>query len=413
MIVFEAVVITAMVVTGMYALVVALMWSVALASVIARLVLREGFADVSFRLGGRRSVRWFVIALLFPQFVGFVAFGAAWLAGLAPFTSTAEGFWTTWLAASTVGTLVSCVYAAGEEIGWRGYMLTRLIAAGVPRPVLVSGLIWGLWHVPLILVGLLYAEHPFMPVAAVVFVISATATAFVLARARLESGSLWPCILLHGAYNSVIQAAFWPAPQAAGHRSSGSTWRPGSSSPRCWCSPPCCSVAVRGPSAGHPTSRWPPRRPSNPAPSATAPCSASPRPRAPKARRQSSLIRNSHLNILVCNSSLRTALSTIGAKYPQPVDDSDESVTVWSHLQSGHCTPRARLLQSGTPFPCEADVDYAPILPEFDPDLNPLGYALALELFGKSTPSSSTELSTIAPEGEVDRFGWEFDFEAA
>jgi hypothetical protein len=58
-------------------------------------------------------------------------------------------------------------------------------------------------------------------------------------------------------------------------------------------------------------------------------------------------------------------------------------------------------------------VDYAPILPEFDPDLNPLGYALALELFGKSTPSSSTELSTIAPEGEVDRFGWEFDFEAA
>jgi membrane protease YdiL (CAAX protease family) len=215
-IVFEAVVITAMVVTGMYALVVALMWSVALASVIARLVLREGFADVSFRLGGRRSVRWFVIALLFPQFVGFVAFGAAWLTGLALFTSTAEGFWTTWLAASTVGTLVSCVYAAGEEIGWRGYMLTRLIAAGVPRPVLVSGLIWGLWHVPLILVGLLYAEHPFMPIAAVVFVISATATAFVLARARLESGSLWPCILLHGAYNSVIQAAFWPAAAGGG-----------------------------------------------------------------------------------------------------------------------------------------------------------------------------------------------------
>ena len=108
------------------------MWSVALASVIARPVLREVFADVSFRPGGRRSVRWFVIALLFPQFVGFVAFGAAWLTGLAPFTSTAERFWTTWLAASTVGTLVSCVYAAGEEIGWRGYMLTRLIAAGVP-----------------------------------------------------------------------------------------------------------------------------------------------------------------------------------------------------------------------------------------------------------------------------------------
>jgi membrane protease YdiL (CAAX protease family) len=215
-IVFEAAIVTTMMVTGMFGLVIALMWSVTPASVVARLLMREGFADVSFRLGGRPSVRWFVIALLFPQFVGFVAFGAAWLTGLAPFTSTAEGFWTSWLAASTVGTLVSSLSAAGEEIGWRGYMLTRLIAAGVPRPVLVSGLIWGLWHVPLILVGLLYAEHPLMPVAALVFVISATATAFVLARARLETGSVWPCILLHGAYNSVIQAAFWPAAAAAG-----------------------------------------------------------------------------------------------------------------------------------------------------------------------------------------------------
>ncbi len=41
--------------------------------------------------------------------------------------------------------------AAGEEIGWHGYMLTRLVDAGVAKPILTSGLIWGLWHVPLIL----------------------------------------------------------------------------------------------------------------------------------------------------------------------------------------------------------------------------------------------------------------------
>jgi hypothetical protein len=58
-------------------------------------------------------------------------------------------------------------------------------------------------------------------------------------------------------------------------------------------------------------------------------------------------------------------------------------------------------------------VDYAPILPEFDPDLNPLGSALALELFGKSAPTASADRPTIAPIGEVDRFGWEFDSEAA
>ena len=41
--------------------------------------------------------------------------------------------------------------------------------------------------------------------------VSATAAACVLARARLETGSIWPCVVLHAAYNSVIQSAFWPS----------------------------------------------------------------------------------------------------------------------------------------------------------------------------------------------------------
>ena len=43
----------------------ALMWSPAVASVVARLVLREGFADVSFRLGGRRGWKAIGLALIF------------------------------------------------------------------------------------------------------------------------------------------------------------------------------------------------------------------------------------------------------------------------------------------------------------------------------------------------------------
>jgi membrane protease YdiL (CAAX protease family) len=43
--------------------------------------------------------------------------------------------------------------AAGEEIGWRGYMLTRLIDARVPAPILTSGIVWALWHLPLVLGG--------------------------------------------------------------------------------------------------------------------------------------------------------------------------------------------------------------------------------------------------------------------
>lgn len=62
--------------------VLALMWSPALASVIARLVLREGFSDVSFRFGGLRTLPWYALGLGVPLAVGILAYGAAWLTGL-------------------------------------------------------------------------------------------------------------------------------------------------------------------------------------------------------------------------------------------------------------------------------------------------------------------------------------------
>jgi membrane protease YdiL (CAAX protease family) len=130
---------------------------------------------------------------------------------LNPTAPPALVFLTGLVLSATVGALWSALSAAGEELGWRGYMLTRLIEAGVPRPVLVSGIVWGLWHVPLILGGVIYNDHPSKVVATLVFLVSVVSMGFVVARARLETGSIWPPIALHGAYNSVIQSAFSPA----------------------------------------------------------------------------------------------------------------------------------------------------------------------------------------------------------
>ena len=77
---------------------------------------------------------------------------------------------------TTIVTVYSIRTAAGEEIGWRGYMLTRLIDAGVPKPVLLSGVIWGLWHVPLILGGV-YLAGPPPVVSAALWLVTATAFA--------------------------------------------------------------------------------------------------------------------------------------------------------------------------------------------------------------------------------------------
>jgi CAAX protease family protein len=71
---------------GQYlALIAALMFVPTTASVVARLVLREGFSDVSFRLGGRRGRNAVLQAMVFPVIIGFVAYGVAWAAGLIGF----------------------------------------------------------------------------------------------------------------------------------------------------------------------------------------------------------------------------------------------------------------------------------------------------------------------------------------
>jgi membrane protease YdiL (CAAX protease family) len=208
----------------------ALMWTPAAASVAARLALRESFADVSFRIGGSRGWKAIMLALIFPIVVGLISYGVAWTTGLVHFkpqpiapaarfigdTASPLIVFTMNLAvATTIVTIFSIRTAAGEEIGWRGYMLTRLIDAGLPKPVLLSGLIWGLWHVPLILGGVYLAGPP--PIlSASLWMVTATAFSFVFARLRLATGSVWPAITLHAAWNSVIQVAFDPATSGAG-----------------------------------------------------------------------------------------------------------------------------------------------------------------------------------------------------
>lgn len=216
--------------------VVLMMWLPALASVIARLVFREGFGDVSFRL---RPVpaplgAW-AIAWLYPVAVGVIAYGAAFALGLnevrVPDTMQkimGDADWGKALSVSiainlTLGTLLSAISAAGEEIGWRGYMLTRLIDVGVPQPVLVSGLIWGAWHLPLILSGQ-YASGPYPALSALLFMVSILPASFVAAELRLVTGSVWSAVLFHAAWNAVIQGSFDAFTKGHDAAHAGSIW---------------------------------------------------------------------------------------------------------------------------------------------------------------------------------------------
>ncbi len=195
-----------------------LMAAPALASAITRLVLREGFTDVSFRSGGRRSAQALLLGLVVPLLVGSLAYGTAYVAALVRFVPPAlllfgasvgplPSFALTLALAATLGALVLLPAAAGEEIGWRGYLLPRLIEARAPRPVVLSGLIWGAWHlVPLLASG--YVAGPSPLFSATNLLVTTTALGCILASMRLDTGSIWPSVVAYAAWNAVINGAF-------------------------------------------------------------------------------------------------------------------------------------------------------------------------------------------------------------
>ncbi|GHO82073.1 CPBP family intramembrane glutamic endopeptidase [Dictyobacter formicarum] len=198
-----------------------LMWSPGCAALLTRWILHEGWRDISFRFGGRRTWSAIVIAVLTPLVVALVAYGLAWSTGLArliPFRPSESlgfairlfGAHAAWpLTLLLIGSffVVELFNATGEELGWRGYMLTRLIDAEIPQPIVISGVIWSLWHWPLIFLTAPVMGWPVV-FSACIFLVTITSLGCLEARLRLQTGSIWPSIVLHAAWNSFIVEIF-------------------------------------------------------------------------------------------------------------------------------------------------------------------------------------------------------------
>lgn len=60
----------------------------------------------------------------------------------------------------SIGILFSMIAYLGEELGWRAFMYPKLTNIGVTKGLILGGFIWGLWHLPLILMGHNYPNHP-------------------------------------------------------------------------------------------------------------------------------------------------------------------------------------------------------------------------------------------------------------
>lgn len=187
------------------------MWMVGIATLLAdRIIFRQGFSSAGWRWGRA----WYYIlvlclaALLWPLPAAVENF---WTGSALPKDLTPVGF------ARIFGVLMLVFLGAAfaEELGWRGYLLPRLAARTTARrAVLIHGLIWFCWHLPLIGTGIVAGGVEIasgtglpravtIPVVTLLAALAGTMHAVVLAFIWSRTQSLAVVTLYHAVYDTL------------------------------------------------------------------------------------------------------------------------------------------------------------------------------------------------------------------
>jgi membrane protease YdiL (CAAX protease family) len=185
------------------------------AIIVRKWVTREGFADAGLRIRLRKW-RCFLFAWTYPLFlmVGIVLL--AWCLGMAkPNASLAVALRPLLPAGARVPDLLVVVVVPqlmltallvtpllwGEEFGWRGYLQVRLLPGRPLSAAVITGVIWGIWHYPIILMGYNFPIHRVAGLG--VFTVSTVLISVILGWLLDRSGSVWVPSLGHAALNAI------------------------------------------------------------------------------------------------------------------------------------------------------------------------------------------------------------------
>ena len=96
--------------------------------------------------------------------------------------------------------LFNIIFAMGEELGWRGFLLPRLLPLGQWKALLISGVIWGVWHAPVIAQGHNYPDHPMLGI--MLMVVFCVLLGIIIGWMYLKTRSPWVAALAHGSINA-------------------------------------------------------------------------------------------------------------------------------------------------------------------------------------------------------------------
>ena len=200
----------------------------ALSMLLTRLITKEGFHDLLLRPRFRGNGGSYILAyagpgvlVLLGAVVYFLLFPSQYdpTAGYLreimaesgmPYEAQAVPIGTLLLLqvvqALALGGILNLIPSLGEEWGWRGYMMPRLLKTMKPLPALLTGgVIWGLWHAPLIALGHNYGTgypgYPWVGIAAMC--VFCVVFGILLTWVTEKTGSVIPAAVAHGAFNGI------------------------------------------------------------------------------------------------------------------------------------------------------------------------------------------------------------------
>ncbi|MFW5792954.1 MAG: CPBP family intramembrane glutamic endopeptidase [Bacteroidota bacterium] len=196
--------------------------------IIEKLIYKEAIKKkllISFRIN-----KWFVVAWLITPVIAFVAMGIALLFPDVSFSPGMEGMfdrfesiltpdqmremkesmeimpfhpiWIALIQGLFAGITINAVAGFGEELGWRGFLVRRFENQKFMKAALIIGLVWGIWHSPLILMGHNYPTYPVFGVLMMIVWCILLSPLFLYIT--IKAKSVIAAAIMHGTLNGTI-----------------------------------------------------------------------------------------------------------------------------------------------------------------------------------------------------------------
>ena len=189
----------------------------AIAVIITRLITKEGFKDALLGTGRRKSAKYYAAAVIFPVLLPLVSGLILHLfivksGSIGDSAFCDNGMLTAALLLTAPATgLAMAVHGFGEELGWRGYLTPKLEELmPTPLAIVVTGIIWALWHGPLLAYGYNFGrDYDFFPYGGfIAMIVMCIFWSAVLTWLTKRTNSVYPAAICHMLIDTVLTSVF-------------------------------------------------------------------------------------------------------------------------------------------------------------------------------------------------------------